>query len=131
MQVTTIDSGGGWSGTAFIPVPPSRVRSTTASCGVEIAGDGRITSGRIRTVHLELRGPLGGHNELPLGSATCPGATLTLGLDDGTSLVMETGTVTTSLAEDGEVHGTFTATITSGASPLAVTGDITLAPRSP
>lgn len=133
VQVTTIEGGGGWSGTAFVSVPPSRLTVGTApECrGVSVVGEGRNATGRIRSVRLELRGSVGERLELPIGVAGCPGATLTLGLDDGSSVVADAGTVTTSLEATGAAHGTFTATATSAGAPLAIAGDLTFAPRSP
>lgn len=133
VQVTSIEGGGGWSGTAFVSVPPSRLTATPGSGGCEgvvIVGEGRSTSGRIRTVRIELRGPALERVELPLGADGCLGARLVLGLDDGTSIEAEAGTVTTSLALTGEAHGTFTATTIAGGTPLAIAGEITLAPRA-
>lgn len=134
VRVTSIEGGGGWSGTAFVSVPPSRLTASpaTGGCdGVVIVGEGRSTSGRIRSLRIELRGPAVERVELPLGAGGCVGASLTLGLDDGSSIEAEAGTVTTSLSATGEAHGSFTATTMSGGTPLAIAGELTLAPRAP
>ena len=132
VQVTRIGSSGGWSGSAFVPIPPSRTTVTAGACP-DYEGLGRSASGAVREVRVHLASRPGVERPLTLalGDAVgCGEARLEILLDDGSTLRPTVGSATVTL-EAGDLHGRITGTIThTDGTPTTVVADFALRPRT-
>lgn len=131
VQVTRIGSAGGWSGNAFVPVPPSRTTVTAGECPT-YEGRGRAASGAVREVWLRMTSAAGTDVSLPMTASDtlgCGEVALELVLEDGSTLRPTMGSATVTL-QPGDLHGHVTGTITNAdGAPTTLVADFALRPR--
>lgn len=134
LEYTALDTQGGQSGRAFLPLSSSNVAVgddaldvlTPCRGALRVRATARQTRGAIRQVRLTLavRAPA----TLPMDSGACPGAYVDTTLEDGTVLSGGRGeVVVTSIVLPGRVAGVvvghFAQTAMRGETPVTIRGE--------
>lgn len=134
VRIGQIASGGGLSGSAFLPLPPSAVSAAplrAGGCaGTRITGHARLPRGPVRAVAIALHlAPASRRVAIASAEPGCEGATLRLELEDGGSIALERGELEVVRGDvaSGSLEARFSGTGTRGGDPITVTGEARLA----
>lgn len=128
VTVTRIGSEGGLSAASFLSIPPSRTTRVHGACE-ELSGTATALTGSVRGATLHLRAQPGDGQTLPIAESGCGSVSLSLTMEDGSTLTPARGSATLTVDEGG-ARGHLTATIDEAGVPTTVVADFALRPRT-
>ena len=129
LQFVTLHSAGGLQGEAFLPISArgieTRERAAQGPCatGPELVFEGKHPSAYVRSVRISLRGEGSRHT---IAGESCPAATITATLGDGTAVAGGGGVVQVDARNGSELSGSFDWTPNVSGEPFPLKGQFTV-----